>query len=279
MKSTRNSAIENGQDDFVVNLSMILVHRTCKINRKTNMESFMAVNNSAGMPLVALLLMINTSLWIRSPPHPQNPQMTAGVCYNTDDTYVILRHNTQVILGRISGEVDTTLASAASVASAMSISTVQEAVENGGLAAVPAEFVLPEQYRARRRDGEMVELPVIDMAGAGEAGGERRRAVVEAVRAACVEWGFFQAVNHGVPRPLMQRMQRVAREFFQLPLEEKRKCSAQTGKQTLGSFGYGSKFRAREGAASNWGDQLRHWALPASARQYEHWPTNPPSYR
>jgi len=74
-------------------------------------------------------------------------------------------------------------------------------------------------------------------------------------------------------------MQEVAREFFALPLEEKQKYSVKTERQTLGSQGYGSKFKSLEGKASDWGDQLRHRTLPLSARQYELWPTDPLAYR
>ena len=163
----------------------------------------------------------------------------------------------------------------------MSVATVQEAVENGILASVPADYIILEQDRARGNHGDdssSTELPVIDLAGVKDDG-KRRRAVVESIRQACLDWGFFQLVNHGVPVSLMKRMQQVAWEFFDLPLEEKQRYSVKTESQSLGTQGYGSKFKSKEGAASNWGDQLRHRTLPVSIRQYELWPTNPPAYR
>ncbi|GFZ01550.1 2-oxoglutarate (2OG) and Fe(II)-dependent oxygenase superfamily protein [Actinidia rufa] len=44
--------------------------------------------------------------------------------------------------------------------------------------------------------GPPLELPEIDFAGA-EMGGERRQEVVEQIRSAAMEWGFFRMVNHG----------------------------------------------------------------------------------
>ena len=47
--------------------------------------------------------------------------------------------------------------------------------------------------------------------------------IVEAVRAACTTVGFLQIVGHGISRDLQDKVFSGAREFFALPLEEKRK--------------------------------------------------------
>ncbi|KAI1388001.1 Clavaminate synthase-like protein [Hypoxylon trugodes] len=47
--------------------------------------------------------------------------------------------------------------------------------------------------------------------------------VVEEVRQACVTSGFFQIVNHGVPKELQDAVFKAAETFFALPLEEKKK--------------------------------------------------------
>ena len=76
-----------------------------------------------------------------------------------------------------------------------------------------------------------LEVPVIDLQGSH---GERRGVVVEQIRKACIEWGAFQIVNHGVSAALTERMRRVAREFFALPVEEKWKFSASIPTTTVG---------------------------------------------
>ncbi|CAM9461126.1 unnamed protein product [Choristocarpus tenellus] len=49
---------------------------------------------------------------------------------------------------------------------------------------------------------------------------ELERTVVSISRA-CKNWGFFQALNHGIPQDLIERVQAKGREMFALPREEK----------------------------------------------------------
>ncbi|KAG0607355.1 hypothetical protein M758_8G021800 [Ceratodon purpureus] len=49
------------------------------------------------------------------------------------------------------------------------------------------------------------------------------RSLVEAIGNACAEWGFFQVIDHEVPRELLHKVKDVAKEFFTLPVEEKKK--------------------------------------------------------
>jgi isopenicillin N synthase-like dioxygenase len=44
---------------------------------------------------------------------------------------------------------------------------------------------------------------------------------VEQVRQACLEKGFFQITNHGVPEDLQAAMFDQSEDFFSLPVEEK----------------------------------------------------------
>ncbi|KAI1374480.1 Clavaminate synthase-like protein [Hypoxylon crocopeplum] len=50
--------------------------------------------------------------------------------------------------------------------------------------------------------------------------------VVEDVRRACVTSGFFQIVNHGLPKKLQDAVFKAAETLFALPLEEKKKLRA-----------------------------------------------------
>ncbi|CAN1278349.1 Protein DMR6-LIKE OXYGENASE 2 [Linum perenne] len=60
------------------------------------------------------------------------------------------------------------------------------------------------------------EIPVIDLSSPAES-------LVSQIGDACEKWGFFQVINHGVPVELVQNMKRVAKEFFDLPMEDKKK--------------------------------------------------------
>ncbi|CAN1155928.1 Flavonol synthase/flavanone 3-hydroxylase (Fragment) [Linum perenne] len=58
---------------------------------------------------------------------------------------------------------------------------------------------------------------------------KKKKRVVEIVKEACSEYGFFQIVNHGVPTELMKRALQLSKTFFELTDEEKRKFSAGDG--------------------------------------------------
>ena len=66
-------------------------------------------------------------------------------------------------------------------------------------------------------------VPVIDIAPylAGTPEGKRR--VAEQLGRACREVGFYVIVGHGVDPGLVEQVETVSREFFDLPLDEKMK--------------------------------------------------------
>jgi isopenicillin N synthase-like dioxygenase len=71
-------------------------------------------------------------------------------------------------------------------------------------------------------------LPVIDVAPLVAGSGDRR-AVVEAIGAACRDAGFFYVVGHGVPAALEDRLVAESRRFFALPAEAKREIAMERG--------------------------------------------------
>lgn len=84
-------------------------------------------------------------------------------------------------------------------------------------APLPAEsfVVLPADHLGLSTTAPVaVSLPVIDMSRGRD---EVRRAILDAGK----EMGFFQLVNHGVPEQVLQDMEAVCAEFFQLPAADK----------------------------------------------------------
>ena len=55
--------------------------------------------------------------------------------------------------------------------------------------------------------------------------------IIQAVRQACEETGFFQVTGHGLPAKIQEELFAAARKFFVLPMEEKIKldCRKSTG--------------------------------------------------
>jgi isopenicillin N synthase-like dioxygenase len=52
---------------------------------------------------------------------------------------------------------------------------------------------------------------------------DAKAALVDQVRDACLEKGFFQIIGHGVPEDLQSAMFEQSADFFSLPLEQKEK--------------------------------------------------------
>jgi len=67
----------------------------------------------------------------------------------------------------------------------------------------------------------VASLPVIDIGGLRGADPAGRRAVGDALRAACIDKGFFYISNHGVPDDLVGDVFAEAAAFFALPAEQK----------------------------------------------------------
>jgi isopenicillin N synthase-like dioxygenase len=63
--------------------------------------------------------------------------------------------------------------------------------------------------------------PIISLAGMGSGQPAARAAVAVALRAACLDKGFFYVVDHGVPPALIQAVFDQARAFFALPMPAK----------------------------------------------------------
>jgi isopenicillin N synthase-like dioxygenase len=74
---------------------------------------------------------------------------------------------------------------------------------------------------------------------------------------------------------LLDEMEKLAREFFMLPLEEKEKYPMAPG----GIQGYGHAFVFSEDQKLDWCNMLALGVEPASIRQPKLWPTSPAGFR
>jgi len=62
------------------------------------------------------------------------------------------------------------------------------------------------------------EVPVIDIKGLINPLNDKQHQIcVQSIAQACKDWGFFQIVNHGIQKPLMENMWSHTKWFFQQP--------------------------------------------------------------
>ncbi|KAE8661181.1 Flavonol synthase/flavanone 3-hydroxylase [Hibiscus syriacus] len=138
---------------------------------------------------------------------------------------------------------------------------------------IPEEFIRPEdeQPAITTFHGPIPDIPVIDFSHPDQAD------IVRSMANASRDWGIFQVVNHGIPLDLIQRLQMVGKQFFDLPQEEKEVYANTPGAPSL--EGYGSKLARDVNRKKNWVDHLFHRIWPPNCINYQFWPKNPPSYR
>ncbi|CAL5009148.1 unnamed protein product [Urochloa decumbens] len=80
-------------------------------------------------------------------------------------------------------------------------------------ASVPDCFIVPPEQLPPAASA-VVSLPVIDLSSSHDE-------VCQAILDAGKEFGFFQVVNHGVPEQVLQDMEAVCNEFYELPAADK----------------------------------------------------------
>jgi isopenicillin N synthase-like dioxygenase len=138
-----------------------------------------------------------------------------------------------------------------------------------GLLEVPSSYIRPAEERPCISElGE--EIPVIDLA-------DGSLDVTAQIGQACREWGFFQVVNHGVPKELLNRMLDLGAHFYAKPMEEKLAYACKD--PGTAPEGYGSRMLVKEEQVMDWRDYIDHHTLPLSRRNPSRWPSDPPHYR
>lgn len=138
---------------------------------------------------------------------------------------------------------------------------------------IPSDFIRPEKEQPAITTfrGPVPEIPTVDLGNPDE---ENR---VSLISKASREWGLFQVVNHGIPSEVISKLQRVGKEFFELPQEEKEVYAKPPDSKTM--EGYGTKLQKESEGKKSWVDHLFHRIWPPPCINYQFWPQNPPSYR
>ncbi|KAL5561860.1 hypothetical protein UlMin_031607 [Ulmus minor] len=126
---------------------------------------------------------------------------------------------------------------------------------DSGVVKIPRFFIIPPEIlnKASNKGDVSLQVPVIDLSCVGESG-QRRAEIVNDIREAAETWGFFQMVNHGVPKLVMEELLRSFRRFHEQPNEEKMKWYSQDMSNLVRFYSYGN-YSSRPTPA-NWRDSL-----------------------
>ncbi|XP_061983890.1 1-aminocyclopropane-1-carboxylate oxidase homolog 3-like isoform X1 [Populus nigra] len=123
---------------------------------------------------------------------------------------------------------------------------------DNGITKIPKIFVHDKRSDVSSDSDQSAAVPLIDLEGIDEDRSQRAK-VVEGVREACAEWGFFQVVNHGIPVSVLEEMISGVARFHEQDSEVKKEWySRDYTRKVL----YNSNFDLYQAPAANWRDTL-----------------------
>ncbi|CAK8567161.1 unnamed protein product [Lathyrus sativus] len=152
------------------------------------------------------------------------------------------------------------------------VPSVQELAKKPNLQ-VPQQYLHPNQdpIDVSNNTNSFEQFPVIDL---GKLLSEDS-SELEKLDHACKEWGFFQLINHGVNRSLVENVKIDVHEFLNLPVEEKTKFRQIPEDME----GFGQLFVVSENQKLEWADLFFITTLPSYARNPRIFPNIPQPLR
>ncbi|XP_034698848.1 protein SRG1-like [Vitis riparia] len=163
-----------------------------------------------------------------------------------------------------------------SLGGSLPVPCVQELAKKT-LTTVPPRYLRPEQDPPFLSDSSTtcssIHAPVIDFNRL--VSGDSMDSELDKLHYACKEWGFFQLTNHGVISTLVEKVKVEVQEFFNLPMEEKKKF----WQQPEDLEGFGQAFVISEEQKLDWADMFYMITLPTYLRKPHLFPKLPISLR
>ncbi|KAK7850672.1 protein LATERAL BRANCHING OXIDOREDUCTASE 1 [Quercus suber] len=155
------------------------------------------------------------------------------------------------------------------------IDDVQE-LRNAKPTTIPERFVrdMTERPTLATALSSTSDIPVIDFSKIIKGDKDEVHSEILKLGIACEEWGFFQVINHDIELSLLESIEKLAKEFFMLPLEEKQKYPMIPG--TL--QGYGQAFVFSEDQKLDWCNMFALGVEPHYIRNPNLWPTKPAKF-
>ncbi|XP_077222996.1 protein SRG1-like isoform X1 [Tasmannia lanceolata] len=160
----------------------------------------------------------------------------------------------------------------------MASKRVQDIAKN--LKELPKQYVQKESKRPIQTSPPSSPIPVVDLHLLSSSHEDEMKKEMERLRTALQTWGFFQAIGHGISSSLLDEVGQLARDFFNLPMEEKQRYSKiGIGGHEDGMEAYGNDIVYSEDQILNWNDRIYLLVTPEEERKLDRWPENPSTFR
>ncbi|KAI3983786.1 hypothetical protein MKX01_005403 [Papaver californicum] len=130
--------------------------------------------------------------------------------------------------------------------------TVKDLTESSDLKSIPSEYLFPTNPEEVEEAEQ--QIPIIDYYLLTSGSPEQRSQIIDNLRSACLDWGFFMVINHGVPESLINEMLNLCLSFFDLNPDEK---SDYVGKHVLNPIRCGTSFNTSVEDVYFWRDYLK----------------------
>ncbi|XP_009141107.1 probable 2-oxoacid dependent dioxygenase [Brassica rapa] len=130
---------------------------------------------------------------------------------------------------------------------------------DAGIKKIPLIFHNPQATVTNPKPPSTLTIPTIDMGGGVFESTVARKEVTEKVKDAMEKFGFFQAINHGIPLEVMEKIKEGIRAFHaQDPEARKRFYSREKTK----AIKYNSNSDLYDSPAASWRDTLSCFMFP-----------------
>ncbi|GMJ02899.1 hypothetical protein like AT1G06620 [Hibiscus trionum] len=134
---------------------------------------------------------------------------------------------------------------------------------DSGIDSIPRIFVQPPETLASLKPSQTkaTNIPVIDLQNINSE--PHRPKIVEQIKKAANEWGFFQVINHGIPGTVLEETIQAVKSFHEQPAETKAKYYSREEKKGMLYSSNNDLYRSE---AATWHDYLQIWTAPEEQR-------------
>lgn len=138
---------------------------------------------------------------------------------------------------------------------------------DAGVQKIPKIFIHPPNSLDKNSDNKKKKfsIPIIDLEGL-DKDPIHHQEIVDRVRYASETFGFFQAVNHGIPVSVLEEMLNGVRSFFEQDNEVKKQFYT---RDVTRKVVYNSNFDLFSAPAANWRDSLFCFMAPSPPKPEE----------